>query len=216
MAIGWVTALHAQPPSTNKVVGLLTVHSDIEGQKSSPLLLNIRGHSWLSFESLDGKTTWTTGTWEEDIHVGGRISRKGVNFNLEAQRHPGAYRRIAITRNQYTKLATAIARNDDWTSIRNCSFFASAVWNKVTGEHLNNWSEVQDRELRELLLGNDFGVPRTIPLPSPSGLFDWIFISNGNYFNNDNNALRTRYEKANHTLSGTQHDETAPRPELQR
>ncbi|MBE0435144.1 MAG: hypothetical protein IBX56_04995 [Methylomicrobium sp.] len=208
----WLPSLHAEPPSPNEIVGTLTVHSDIEGQSSSPLFRNIRGHSWLSFESVDGKT-WTVGTWDEGISVGNRKSKKGVNFNLELEklRHPGAYRRSVLTRDQFAKLATAIDRNNDWTSIRNCSFFASTVWNEVTGEHLKNWSPVQNSELRELVVGSDFGVSRTIPLPSPSGLFDWIFISNEHKFNNDNNVYRAVYEKANPSITRTLREEAMQR-----
>jgi len=194
-----VSTLNAEPLSNIEIAGKLTLHSDIEGQESSRLISYIRGHSWLGFQSLDGANSWTVGTWDEGIKIGNQISRKGVNFNLEAKRHPGAYRRIDITKDQYVKLTKAIIRHDEWTSIKNCSLFASAVWNEVTGENLTNWSPIQDRELREFVLGNEFGVSRTIPLPSPSGLFDWIFISNHNKFNNDNNALRTTYERDNLT-----------------
>jgi hypothetical protein len=200
VAAGNIVDIHAEPVSAADIVGTLTVHSDIEGQPSSSLLLNLRGHSWLSFDSIGGKTSWTVGTWDEGIHVVNRISKKGVNFDLETDRHPGAYRRTLVTRDQYEKLVTSIKRNDEWTPVRNCSFFASTVWNEVTGEKLSNWSETQDNEMRELFLGSDLGMSRTVPLPSPSGLFDWIFISNGHHFNNDNNALRMRYEKAGSRL----------------
>ena len=194
---------HAQVPDMNDRVGILTVHSNIKGQSSSALFSNIRGHSWLSwlsFQSFDGKKFWTVGTWNEGIKVNDRTSQRGINFNLELKRHPSAYRRLFITKSQYKLLIEAIDQNNVWSKIKNCSFFASTVWNEVTGEQLNNWSEVQDQELRELFWRNDFGIARTIPFPCPLGLFDWIYITNGNNFNNDANQFRTAYEKANPLL----------------
>ncbi|MGF6398619.1 hypothetical protein ABH905_002285 [Pseudomonas frederiksbergensis] len=196
----WVGTAYAQLPNAIEVAGQLTVHSSIEGQKSSPLLLNILGHSWLSYESSNGQERWTVGTWDGGIDVGSRVSREGVNYNLETRRQPGAYRRVTITENQHATLLEAIKLNDKWTPFGNCSYFASTVWNTVTGEHLSNWSEIQDRELWELFIGDEFGGSRIIPLPSPSGLFDWIFISNGNTFNNDNGKLKKLYDKANPQL----------------
>lgn len=193
----WIGTAYAQPPNAIELAGQLTVHSSIEGQKSSPLLLSTLGHSWLSYESSDGQERWTVGTWSGGRDVGDRVSREGINYNLEIQRQPGAYRRMKITQNQHIALIEAIKLNDKWTPLENCSYFASTVWNKVTGEHLSNWSEMQDRELRNLFAGDKFGGSRTIPLPSPSGLFDWIFISNGNYFNNDDSKLKNLYEKTN-------------------
>lgn len=179
---------------TQGEAGRLTVHSSIdsEASSSSPLIANLRGHSWLSYESFDGGKKWTVGTWDEGIGVGVRKSRKGVNVNLEKYRHPNAYRTTLINQSQYQRLVASIQAHDDWSLEKNCSYFASRVWNEVTGEALSNWTEVQDRELKGLAFGQ-IGW-RTIPLPSPAGLFDSIFITNGHYFNNDSNRIRALYE----------------------
>ncbi|WP_456292580.1 hypothetical protein [Pseudomonas sp. AK106] len=73
------------------------------------------------------------------------------------------------------------------------SYFAASIWNDVTGELLKNWTSNQDNEFKDLLFGDTAG-NRTIPLPSPAGLFDSIFMENGHAFNNDQNRIRHIYE----------------------
>ncbi|MBD8574733.1 hypothetical protein IFR09_06065 [Pseudomonas syringae] len=175
------------------MLGRLTVHSSIDGETSSPLIANLRGHSWLSYESLEGHERWTAGTWNGGIPVRSRTSRKGLNFNLEMGWHPNIYRTTLIDRLQYDRLMASVKAFDTWRYDQNCSYFASTVWNDVTGESLSNWTENQDSELKGLLFGDLGG--RRIPLPSPSGLFDSIFISNGHWYNNDDNRLRRQYER---------------------
>ncbi|MHC8349740.1 hypothetical protein ACYZT7_10250 [Pseudomonas sp. RT4P38] len=150
----------------------------------------------MSYESLDGRTKWTAGTWNEGIPVGKRTSRKGLNIDLENGRHPNTYRTTIITTHQLHKLSDSIKNHDAWSLQENCSYFASTVWNEVTGEHLENWSENQNRELKNLILGEAFG-SRRIPLPSPAGLFDSIFMKNGHYFSNDGDKIRHHYEDTN-------------------
>lgn len=149
-------------------VGCLSIHSDITEGSS---VRYADGHSWLQFYPAPGAglAPFTVGTW------GYGYKPVGVHYNEEANRHPGVFRRKEISAQQYKKFLELIQTNNHWGPAENCSYFAKTVWNGVTGEDLDNFTDHEWDRLRYL---------HEIPMRSPMGLFTSIFRKNGNKFNN--------------------------------
>lgn len=147
--------------------GCLSVHADSDGESS---FLYVDGHAWLQFQPVPGSNlkAFTVGTW-------GNTNPTGIKYDREKNRHPAAFRRVEISEEQYERLRRLIGENSSWEYNNNCSHFAKKVWNGVTGENLENFTEYDRRRLLD---------DHVIAVPSPRGLFTSIFLKNDRKFNN--------------------------------
>jgi RHS repeat-associated protein len=89
--------------------------------------------------SLDAGSSVSIGTW------GNQEGNSGIWYNLEAL-NPNAFMDdVSMTMNfdkeQLSKINQFIDKNDEWTLYRNCSWFASGLWNDISDNKLSalNW-----------------------------------------------------------------------------
>ena len=103
------------------------------------------GHAWLYFENLSNQEI-TVGVYTlapgEAVSIGTfkntRSDGAGVYYNVEAYctAKYGANGRVSlsetITASELAKVTGLINSNNTWTLVRNCSWFASKIWNSVS------------------------------------------------------------------------------------
>lgn len=123
-------------------VGILSIFAANDGSSSS---WSTSGHAFISFKntshrpiSVGGLTVipnaeMTFGTW------GNQEAHKGIWYNLESYfiHNMGSYDNrvsisINITQENVDTINTLIENNDTWTTLNNCSSFATRIWNNVS------------------------------------------------------------------------------------
>lgn len=123
-------------------IGNLTIFAQNNVKDSLPMLFNL-GHSFLTFENTSGvpqkiasytvlpNETICLGTWSISSHF-------GVWFNLEYNYHSIFNRyegRVSVTKGiteqNLQTITEFIYLNDTWSPIKNCSYFAVNLWNKI-------------------------------------------------------------------------------------
>lgn len=131
----------------NNSVGNLSIYAHDKVSDDSLFLLFNLGHSFLTFENTSNQIinignykvspneTICFGTWSISSHFGVWYNLE-YNYSAIHNRYDG---RVSITKgvtaNNIEEINKFIYSHNTWSPIKNCSYFALNLWNKVANEN---------------------------------------------------------------------------------
>jgi hypothetical protein len=166
------------PPSSSErgdaIVGELTLAVD-RPAPGTTLWADV-GHAWVEFRPLVAdlpipSPLLTLGTYSNALRDG---ASSGLNINRELGRVPDAYKTVALTAEQLTRVIAEVQRYQAagaaaWTIDHNCTGFATTIWAIATGEWLSATQSYPDASWDVLLLG----------IPNAGSLYHALKASSG-------------------------------------
>ncbi len=170
---------------TSSYQAIVTIFAyDGNSASSSSSFLNFTGHAFITIKNLKSNTikigkmdvnayeTVSLGTW------GNKNQHKGLWYNLESYfANKGEYNgRVSLSKYTTSKelesLNSYINSHDSWSTLSNCSTFASGAWNTISSTKLSaGWINTPSN-LKGNIKKHSYSINRNIEYNNNVGYFD--------------------------------------------